>query len=125
MNKEKSYIWITTQKEGYHYWDGAKDSVQFLKNIHRHIFNFRVDIEVKHNEREIEFFTFKKFINEGINEVWRKYNLDFCDENNKGCSCETISDGLYSIINKWYKDRDVIIEISEDKENGSRKIYSI
>jgi hypothetical protein len=105
-------IWITTQFEGYHKYPDAPQEVEFLKYPHRHIFKLKIWIEVFHNDRDIEFFMFKNFINRMI-EV---NNL-----NNK--SCEMISDDIYTIIKRTYPERNVWIEVSEDGENGSFKKY--
>lgn len=110
----KNMIWVTTQFEALHKYPNAPDDVAFLRNEHRHIIKAKVWIDVKHNDREIEFIMFKRFINSLINET---------NYNNK--SLETISDDLhYNIIN-IYKDREVWIELSEDGENGSFKMYEV
>ena len=61
-------IWVTFQKEGLHKYPAALDDpmlatgdefdVSFLGYIHRHIFKFKVAIEVFHDDRDIEFFIF-------------------------------------------------------------------
>jgi len=103
-----SFIWITTQFEGFHKYPDAPDEVKFLKLTHRHIFKLKVWIEVFHDDRDIEFFIFKKYVNTLISES----NLDYM-------SCEMISDKLQGIITKKYPDRKIKIEVSEDGENGS------
>ena len=108
----KNFIWITTSFEGFHKYPDAPDDVTFLKNKHRHIFHVRVWIEVSHNNRDIEFILFKRFI---------ETLLSTANLNNK--SCEMVSDELYEEIRMKYPDREVRIEISEDCENGSLKEY--
>jgi hypothetical protein len=61
----KNYIWVTFQKEGIHKYpqaltDPKLKDVSFLGHPHRHIFHFRVDIEVFHDDRDIEFILFKR-----------------------------------------------------------------
>ena len=107
-----NYIWITTQFEGFHKYPMAPKEVDFLKNEHRHIFHLKIWIEVLHNDREIEFILFKRYIDSIIN----KKNFDFR-------SCEMISDDLYVEVNKKYPDRKIKIEVSEDGENGCEKEY--
>jgi len=115
-------IWVTFRKEGMHkYPAAATDSnlatgdeydVSFLANLHRHIFHFRVWLSVTHNDRDVEFIQFKRWLeklyssNEGV------LSLDYK-------SCEMMSDDLYAQISQKYPDREVWIEISEDGENGS------
>jgi hypothetical protein len=120
--ENKSFIYIKTQKEGFHKWDKAPVQVSFLRNTHRHIFYFKVFIQLlKHNDREIEFFMFKKEVDIILQTIWMIHNLDIyeCD----GMSCEMISDELYEHLHKIYPDREIKIEISEDNENGSYKEY--
>jgi len=113
-------IWITFSKEGIHKYPAAltdpnlatgdEYDVSFLGYPHRHIFHFRVWINVLHNDREIEFIQFKRFcerlLREGV------VQLDYK-------SCEMMSDDLYAQIIEKYPGREVWIEVSEDGENGS------
>lgn len=116
-------IWVTTQKVGYHKWEKAPTAVYFLRHIHRHIFHIKVWIEIlDHNDREIEFFLFKKFIDNKIQLVWQNTGLG-TPTSNAQLSCEMICDEIYAHIGKAYPTRDVTIEVSEDKENGAVKMY--
>ena len=61
------YIWVKFQKEGIHKYPAAATDPQladvaFLANPHRHIFHFRVSISVFHNDRDIEFIQFKRWL---------------------------------------------------------------
>jgi len=111
----RNYIWVTNQKELFHKYPNAPDEVAFLRNEHRHIFHFKTYIEVTHNDRDIEFILFKRFIQTFLEDVHAN------DLNHK--SCEMLSDEIYNYINKKYPNRNIIIEVSEDKENGSYKEY--
>lgn len=108
-------IFVTFQKEGIHCYPAAATApeladVSFLGSPHRHIFHFRVWIDVKHNDRDIEFIQFKRWL-EGL------YSSGTLELNYK--SCEMISDDLYLKIADRYPDRNVWIEVSEDNENGA------
>ena len=115
-------IWVTFRKEGIHCYPAAledpklktgdKYDVSFLGNPHRHIFHFRVWIGVTHNDRDIEFIQFKRWLEELYNGNQAVLQLDYK-------SCEMMSDDLYDTISKKYPDREVWIEVSEDGENGS------
>ena len=112
----KSFIWVTFQKEGIHRYPAAAtnpalQSVSFLGYDHRHIFHFRVELEVMHDDRDVEFIMFKREL-EGLYSAGT-LQLDFK-------SCEMIARDLYSYINSKYPDRSVRIEVSEDNENGCR-----
>jgi len=115
-------IWVTFRKEGIHKYPAAltdpslatgdEYDVSFLGYPHRHIFHFRVWISVQHNDRDIEFIQFKRWL-EGL------YNGDGATLKLDYKSCEMMSDELYGTISQKYPDREVWIEISEDGENGS------
>ena len=118
------YIKVSFRKEGVHMFPGADtdpkyatgdwDDVSFLGYPHRHIFHFRVEIEVFHDDRDIEFIQFKRWIENMYADGTMK--LDFK-------SCEMISDDLYVAIAKRYPGRKIEIDVSEDGENGSHAVY--
>jgi hypothetical protein len=112
-------IWVTFTKEGIHCYPAAASDpqlntgdeydVSFLASPHRHIFHFRVSIDVLHTDRDIEFIQFKRWL-ESL------YVGGTLELNYK--SCEMIADDLYVQIAQKYPNRDVHIEVSEDGENG-------
>ena len=118
-------IWVTFKKEGIHKYPAALEDpalatgdeydVSFLGYPHRHIFHFKVRIEVTHNDRDIEFIQFKRWLEKLYSE--KTLQLDYK-------SCEMISDDLYAEINKKYPNRDIEIDVSEDGENGSHTVYT-
>ena len=122
--KSNKMIWITFRKEGIHKYPAALDNpklatgdrmdVSFLGYPHRHIFHFKVAIQVFHDDRDIEFIQFKRWIEDMYSEGTLK--LDYK-------SCEMISDDLYVQITKKYPGRNVEIDVSEDGENGSHAVY--
>ena len=119
MKHVNKLIWVTFRKEGIHKYPAALDDpklatgdeydVSFLGYPHRHIFHFKVGIEVFHDDRDIEFIQFKRWL-EGL------YNKGTLQLDYK--SCEMIADDLYKEIKQKYPKRDVRIDISEDGENG-------
>lgn len=112
-------IWVTFRKEGMHRYPAAATDpalatgdeydVSFLANPHRHIFHFSVWIDVLHNDRDIEFIQFKRWL-ENLYRL-NTLQLDFK-------SCEMIADDLYDQIAQKYPGRSVWIEVAEDGENG-------
>ena len=124
MNTAKRMIWVTFRKEGIHKYPAALDDpklatgdeydVSFLGYPHRHIFHFKVAIEVFHDDRDIEFIQFKRWIEDMYSEGTLK--LDYK-------SCEMMSDDLYVAITKRYPGRKIEIDVSEDGENGSHAVY--
>ena len=121
----KRMIWVTFQKEGIHKYPGADTDpklatgdeydVSFLGYPHRHIFHFKVAIQVTHNDRDIEFIQFKRWLEnsfrDGVMQLDHK-------------SCEMVSDELYMYIANRYPDRDIEITVSEDGENGATIYYN-
>jgi hypothetical protein len=133
-NKVKRSIWVTFKKEGIHKYPAALDDpklatgdwddVSFLGYPHRHIFHFRVRIEVRHNDRDIEFIQFKRWLE-------RLYNGNSDGDSTSDSevllldykSCEMIADELYEKISAKYPGRFVEIEVAEDGENGCNIFY--
>ena len=115
-------IWVTFRKEGIHCYPAAATDpnlatgdqydVSFLANPHRHIFHFRVWLSVTHNDRDVEFIQFKRWLEQLYSSTQGVLSLDHK-------SCEMMSDELYDTISQKYPDREVWIEVSEDGENGS------
>ena len=113
-------IWVTFRKEGMHKYPAAltdpalatgdEYDVSFLGYPHRHIFHFKVWISVTHDDRDIEFIQFKRWLENLYKEG--TLQLDFK-------SCEMMSQDLYDSISAKYPGREVWIEVSEDGENGS------
>jgi len=115
-----SFIWVTFQREGIHCYPAALNdpklqSVSFLGYPHRHMFHFRVELEVFHDDRDIEFIMFKREL-EGLLD---KRTLEL---NNK--SCEMIAHDLSNYIKDKYPGRIYVIEVSEDGENGCRIYFN-
>ena len=124
MQNAKRMIWVTFTKEGIHKYPAALDDpslatgdeydVSFLGYPHRHIFHFRVGITVTHNDRDIEFIQFKRWL-EKLYEG--ELNVDYK-------SCEMMSDDLYEQIITKHPGREVHIDVSEDGENGAHIEYA-
>jgi hypothetical protein len=119
-------IWVSFTKEGIHCYPAAATDpllatgdeydVSFLGTPHRHIFHFRVSIDVFHNDRDIEFIQFKRWL-----ENLYKDSILALDYK----SCEMIADDLYLQIAGRYPGRNVSIDVSEDGENGCVINYNL
>ncbi len=103
-------IFVTFQKEGIHKYPNAPDGVEFLQYPHRHMFHFRVEIDVFHNDRDIEFILFKR-------ELENLYSDGTLELDYK--SYEMMADDLADYIFEKYPLRDFVIKISEDGANGT------
>ena len=128
MSHAHRQIWVTFQKEGIHCYPAAATDpqlatgdqfdVSFLAHPHRHIFHFKVYIDVFHNDRDIEFIQFKRWLEQLYSGDQSVLQLDYK-------SCEMIADDLYVQIANRYPDRCVTIEVSEDGENGCTINYNL
>ena len=126
MSQAERKIWVTFRKEGIHCYPAAATDpslatgdeydVSFLGTPHRHIFHFRVWIDVLHNDRDIEFIQFKRWLE-------NLYKAGILQLDYK--SCEMMADDLYAEIAGRYPDRAVWIEVAEDGENGALIKYEL
>ena len=123
LKQAKRNIWVTFTKEGIHCYPAAgtdpalntagEYDVSFLANPHRHLFHFKVWIEVFHDDRDIEFILFKRW----LEDLYRgTLELDYK-------SCEMIADNLAVAIQTRYPGRQITIDVSEDGENGCSCTY--
>jgi hypothetical protein len=113
------FINVQTKIEGVHRWENAPDKVSFLRNLHRHLFNVSVKLEVTHNDRDIEFFILKNDIENFFENNYPKFHPEMIRLFNfDKLSCEHISEDLRIFIKDKYKKEKVEIEIREDEENS-------
>ena len=120
MNNDLSFIYVKFQKEGIHCYPAAATDpklatgdeydVSFLGTPHRHIFHFKVFIQVFQDDRDIEFIQFKRWLE-------KCYSDGTLELNHK--SCEMIARDLNTTITARYPGRQTIIDVSEDGENGA------
>ena len=105
MSKTETVVWITTRFVGFHRWLKAPEELAFLRNWHRHVFHIRIAVKVIHNDRQIEFFTLKKEVDEHIAKHYTNHSFPY--------SCEQIAQRLLEQFEA------VHVEVSEDGENGA------
>jgi hypothetical protein len=125
FQKQDTNIWVTFTKEGIHKYPAAltdpklatgdEYDVSFLGYPHRHIFHFKVKIQVFHDDRDIEFIQFKRWLE-------NLYSTGTLELDYK--SCEMICDDLAGQINNKYPNRKLNITVSEDNENGATCTYA-
>jgi hypothetical protein len=125
FQKQNTSIWVTFTKEGIHKYPAAltdpnlatgdEYDVSFLGYPHRHIFHFKVEIQVFHDDRDIEFIQFKRWLENLY--ATGTLQLDYK-------SCEMICDDLAEQINNKYPNRKLNITVSEDNENGATCTYA-
>lgn len=112
---ERSTIWVQWDREGFHNYPDAPEEVAFLRLRHRHVFKFRAEVEVFHDDRDIEFFMLKKELQ---NNVWPS-EAEF---NHR--SCEMLAKDVVNYIATMYPGRAITVTCSEDGENGATFRYA-
>lgn len=120
ISSEKKVIWVTFDKVGFHKYPDAPDEVAYLRDRHRHIFKFRVTIEVEHDNRAIEFHMLKNWL-------VSLYETGALEVDYK--SCEMLAEDLLSKVSDKYGTieicpghgihRRMSVEVSEDGECGA------
>ena len=118
MSITKRQIEVTFQKEGIHKYPAALTDpnladVAFLGHPHRHIFQFRVRISVQHNDRDIEFIQFKRWLESLYSDSTLELNFQ---------SCEMLAEALIGVISQRYN-RSMAVSVFEDNENGAYLEY--
>lgn len=108
---EMIFAKITTTFEDLHQYIKAPEDVSFLRNLHRHVFHVTVYIQQFHDDRDIEFIIFKRWLDRIIQSKVVKIK--------SSKSCEMMARELNEQIRRKYGERKIRIEISEDGENGA------
>lgn len=113
-------IWFTFAKEGIHCYPAAADApdlreVSFLAHPHRHMFHFRVEIAVVHNDRDIEFILAKRYCESLFSSGTIEMNHQ---------SCEMLAESLLNQLKDTYAGRSISVSVSEDNENGAVVSYT-
>jgi hypothetical protein len=76
------------------------------------MFHIKFEIEVFHDDRELEFITVKRTL-QLYTERWFKQNVWYSD-----ISCEQIAKSLHSIAAWSYGKRNINVTVMEDDESG-------
>jgi hypothetical protein len=108
-------VWIKFDKVGFHRYPDAPEVVSYLREVHRHVFKFKVAITVHHDDREIEFHMMKNWIT-GLYEQSQHHSLQLDHK-----SCEMLAQELINRVLTKYdcSQRTVVVEVSEDGECGA------
>lgn len=116
----KTHIIVRTTFEGVHRYADAPEEVAYLRQPHRHQFGVEVEIEVFHDDRELEFIMVKHRI-ENFIELCKAgrphWDMD-------KLSCEQVAICLANSLESAYGKREMIITIDEDGENGARVYFN-
>lgn len=118
------YIIVQFREPYIHRWVEADN---YLQRYHRHELHFRIYIEVRHEERELEFIEVKEHLHGYFRALTQKAYFDGSQANKifRGeASVETIAKVMAAHIQERYGQRAVIVEILEDGENGCAYLFA-
>ena len=115
----KTNIVVNLQIEGLHQWPLAgtipgTEEVEFLKDLHRHMWHITLKKQVTHSDRDVEFIIFKRDVQEYLYKTYYDSNLRTHNFGSK--SCEMISHELLSEFDCNY------VSVFEDGENGAESM---
>lgn len=110
----KSSIVVRTNFEGIHRYADAPQEVAFLQEPHRHVFYVEVEMEVFHDDRELEFIMVKRNLNKFL------YTKPFGIRS----SCEQMATEIIRFLVETYGERQMIVSVFEDGENGGKVYYA-
>lgn len=111
-----THVYVKNSFVGYHCWPEAPEEVSFLRNSHRHVFGVVSVVEVKHDDRQVEFFILQRHVDLILmrlrSELTRKI------EGASSYSCEQMAKYIageltgmnYTVVS---------VAVNEDGENGA------
>lgn len=102
----KVRVFATTRFEGFHRWPAAPEEVAFLRDLHRHVFHVRVEVEVQHDDRDVEFILLGRRVKGEVQAI-------LATQDTSCWSCERWARELVQRLDLCR------CEVSEDGENGS------
>jgi hypothetical protein len=125
MTQAQRWIYVNFQKSGFHRYPAAgtdpklcsagEYDVSYLAARHRHLFKFNVQIEIFHNDRELEFHQVLTYC-----ESLFVYTIEIDYK-----SVEMLADDLYLQLARKYPGRNIKIQVSEDGECGCLIEYNL
>ena len=113
---ELTWAVINTSFLGIHNYP---DSDTYLKHPHHHVFNIKVSIQQRHNDRDIEFHELRTKVDKIIDKLYNKNSLGQYILESR--SCEQISEELIQELSIDYIDRQITVSVFEDDMCGSIK----
>lgn len=123
----KRAVTVRTQYEGIHCWPEAPVEVGFLRSPHRHIFQIRANIEVEHNDRDVEFIMVKHRIDNWLKTkcvVTGEYDSEGSVWDMGRMSCEDVAEQVIEVICDFVGSyRTITVFVSEDGENEAMLQY--
>lgn len=113
----RTFVLVKMVVPGWHCWAQAPDSVGYLRHPHRHLFTFRVQLEVTDDDRQVEFHLLRarmvQLIEQWPAAQWAADGYDF-----GGNSCEMLARWMLGVL--LDPSQRGAVEVHEDDENGAR-----
>lgn len=112
---ERTTVFCKESFEGIHRFDDAQSEVVYLRQPHRHMFGVCIELEVKHDDREVEFIMLKHKLRSWLRQrcvdgVWPMGTM----------SCEQLAKLVIDMVSHLYPGRRwVKVTVDEDGENGA------
>lgn len=103
----KIRVFATTSFEGFHHWPDAPEEVAFLRVLHRHRFHVRAEVNVTHDDRDVEFILLQRKVAAEIARIQASEDV----------SCWSCERWARELIERLDLDA---CEVNEDGENGAR-----
>lgn len=113
--------------DGVHRFPDAPAEVNFLSFLHRHEFHIRVEVEVFHNDRDIEIIMAKHEMQKYFEDHYPKFAHESKTINFDTKSCEDLAEELIMFLKGYFageadefgRARVMSVEVLEDGENGA------
>ena len=112
---KKTLIIVRGQFEFCHRYASAPTEVAYLRNQQRHMYNYEVQLEVYHDDRELEFIMVKHDIDSYLAGRYENWTDETSCEQMAECIC------LY-LQTKHGFERMLTVSVFEDNENGAKII---
>jgi hypothetical protein len=114
---------VKTEFDGLHCWKNCPiPEVDFLGKEHRHKFYVTVKIDVKHHDREVEFFMVKADINRAIVELFPTTLNGIRLLGSR--SCEMMAKEIGDHLGHRVGYEVTFVSVYEDNENGAEVEYA-
>lgn len=113
-------VWAKTTFVGWHYWPDAPAERAYLRDSHRHLFHVSAELEVGHDDREVEFHDLMRVVERSLEMIGDPVEWGLGGRNLGPRSCEAVARWVADAVARTYPGRLLSIEVSEDNECGAR-----
>ncbi len=109
-------ITVANTYRGTHHWPKAEGVVEFLRNKHAHDFKVSISCDVRHNDREIEFYILRNRLDDIVLKGFpQEYGFFVFDS----MGCEQVGTEVLKQLLEMYPGRNWVVEVWEDSNQGA------